>query len=233
MTSKEPSTSTSDHDGGDGTRRRGRRRKSDVTREALKDQALKLFAERGFTNTTIDDITRSLGVSRPSLYFYFENKDALFAEIVNDMNRGFLERFLPILDDVEGAPLPVLLRRAADLTLDYYAGNHLFLHALMRGANPSITTDTLREGVSAQLNEVVGRRLITWHARGRGCEVEDPTILAGAMSAAWFRIILHYLHLVESGQTAAARDRCAAAMVRVVLGILEGAVLPLDSIDPR
>ena len=42
------------------------------------DQALQLFRTRGFKQTSFDDLTRELGVSRQSLYDTYGDKHALF-----------------------------------------------------------------------------------------------------------------------------------------------------------
>ena len=41
--------------------------------------ARKLFLKKGYHATTIRDICRKSGLSNGTLYFYFENKDALYA----------------------------------------------------------------------------------------------------------------------------------------------------------
>lgn len=61
-------------------------RKAEIVAEAER-----LFAERGFTNTRMTDIAEAAGVTKGLLYFYFENKQALLAEIVVDM-RSRLQR---------------------------------------------------------------------------------------------------------------------------------------------
>jgi TetR/AcrR family transcriptional regulator len=53
-----------------------RRRK----RAAVLQAAASAFNRRGFANTSLDDVAAALGVSKPTLYQYFENKqDILFA----------------------------------------------------------------------------------------------------------------------------------------------------------
>lgn len=40
------------------------------------------FRKRGFTSTTIQDISDELGINRATLYYYFSNKEELFQEVV-------------------------------------------------------------------------------------------------------------------------------------------------------
>jgi AcrR family transcriptional regulator len=46
--------------------------------EQLRDVALALFAERGFDGTSIEDIRRAAGVSRPVFYDHFASKEAVY-----------------------------------------------------------------------------------------------------------------------------------------------------------
>ena len=46
--------------------------------------ARKLFLKKGYHATTIRDICRESGLSNGTLYFYFENKDALYAHVYEE-----------------------------------------------------------------------------------------------------------------------------------------------------
>ncbi|HEX4833061.1 MAG TPA: TetR family transcriptional regulator [Trebonia sp.] len=64
----------------------GRRdRKKDETRQALRDAARRLFAEKGFSRTTIDDVTEAANVSRRTFFRYFDSKDDLLRTDVSDL----------------------------------------------------------------------------------------------------------------------------------------------------
>jgi AcrR family transcriptional regulator len=52
-------------------------------KQQLLDHAAELFAERGFADTRVADIVRSAGVAKGLFYWYFENKEALFRELVS------------------------------------------------------------------------------------------------------------------------------------------------------
>jgi AcrR family transcriptional regulator len=61
-----------------------RARKQIQTKNALWDAAIDLFAEKGFEETTIDEIADAAQVSRRSFFRYFESKNDLMAQpIVN------------------------------------------------------------------------------------------------------------------------------------------------------
>ena len=65
---------------------KGRPREFDVDR-AL-DRALTVFWRKGFEGATLADLTRAMGVSRPSLYAAFGGKEALFRKALDRYAEG-------------------------------------------------------------------------------------------------------------------------------------------------
>jgi AcrR family transcriptional regulator len=59
--------------------RRGRKRLRDhgVKRDAVVQVAARAFAERGYHNTSLDDIAKALDVTKPTIYYYVTNKEQL------------------------------------------------------------------------------------------------------------------------------------------------------------
>lgn len=64
----------------------GRRKKEprSVHRENIVSAASKLFAERGITSTSMDDIAKAAGYSKATLYVYVENKEEIISLLVLD-----------------------------------------------------------------------------------------------------------------------------------------------------
>lgn len=52
-------------------------------REAVLRAAVRMFNERGFHATSLDDVAASLGVSKPTIYHYLGNKDQVLLECVS------------------------------------------------------------------------------------------------------------------------------------------------------
>jgi AcrR family transcriptional regulator len=62
---------------------RWRRRKTARPSEIL-DAALQVFAEKGFTGARMEDIAVRAGVTKGTIYLYFQNKEAVFKSLVRD-----------------------------------------------------------------------------------------------------------------------------------------------------
>ena len=60
---------------------RGRARGYDDQREQILARAAKLFAKRGYTATSMNEVAEACGVSKPSLYHYVQDKHQLLVEI--------------------------------------------------------------------------------------------------------------------------------------------------------
>lgn len=98
-----------------------RRRDAAATRQSLLDAATELFAERGYSRTTVRDIATRAGVNQALLFRYFGSKEALFAAAtaghsLHDVEPGkllaeMLDRLLaPSTSDHRDQVLTALLR---------------------------------------------------------------------------------------------------------------------------
>lgn len=59
--------------------------------ERIVQEAVRLFAARGFGATSIDDIGAAAGVSGPAIYWHFTGKQALLASMLIDVSERLLD----------------------------------------------------------------------------------------------------------------------------------------------
>jgi AcrR family transcriptional regulator len=94
-------------------------RRLPVTRAAVRDAALRLFAERGYQLTTMVDIGSALGIRGPSLYKHVASKQELLAEIMKETMTTLIARQQAAVE-AGGSP-DVQLRRAVEAHVRYHA----------------------------------------------------------------------------------------------------------------
>lgn len=93
---------------------------SDLTRRKILDVALKVFAEKGYSRTSLREIARRAGFTRGAVYWHFKNKADVFvalAEYVEGDSASAFEEdvtLLESLDDLKGAICGYLERLETD-----------------------------------------------------------------------------------------------------------------------
>jgi len=73
------------------TRRMKRQRK--IRRDAIISEAEKSFIEKGYNDTTVDQIALDAGYTKASIYNYFDSKDDLFAAVLAKIYERMYEIF--------------------------------------------------------------------------------------------------------------------------------------------
>ena len=172
---------------------RGRRRRRDhgSKRDAVIRTAARAFDERGYHNTSLDDIAAALGVTKPTVYYYVPNKEQLLFEC-----------FLAGLEPIRAA-----LRRAeqadgtgrerlCDVIRDYaVAIASEYGWCMVRAEHQD-----LGEDLSAQVKALKWeidrgiRRLLQAGVGDGSIAVQDPKLAAFAIAGAlnwiahWFRV---------------------------------------------
>ncbi len=76
-----------------------RRRRKEARPAEIVDAALSLFVERGFSATRLDDVAERAGVSKGTVYLYFDSKEALLAEAVGRNIGPLLAEFSQAIGD--------------------------------------------------------------------------------------------------------------------------------------
>lgn len=72
------------------------------------DAALAVFAERGYAATRMEDIARRAGVTKGTIYLYFESKDAVFRSLVQESIGKTIEGLLAASSRYEGSSAELL-----------------------------------------------------------------------------------------------------------------------------
>ena len=94
------------------------RRRKEARPDEIVDAALVVFAEKGFAAAKLDDISRRAGISKATLYLYFDTKEEIFRAVARTAVASLLKA---LETQAKGADAPFaelapkLLERAAEL----------------------------------------------------------------------------------------------------------------------
>jgi AcrR family transcriptional regulator len=86
---------------------------SNDKKNLLMDSAIKEFSERGYENASYNKIIERSGLSKGTVYYYFENKDSLFKMALNKI----MEQFISISD---GLDLPETKEEFWEIDSEYH-----------------------------------------------------------------------------------------------------------------
>ncbi len=99
-----------------------RRRKADRPTEIL-DAAFDAFAAEGFAGTRLDDIAARAGVTKGTIYVYFDSKEELFVAALKQMVSPALDHLRQLMASPQG-PAADILREHLLFVADHMLGDH-------------------------------------------------------------------------------------------------------------
>lgn len=137
-----------------------RERKKQETRKAIVAAAVKLFAEKGFEQTNMDELAREAGVGKGTIYGYFATKSEIFlayCEAEIDFAFAALDRKRD-----EDAPLveqlvAMMLGQITFVTRNREFGRIFVREMLFPGENTRLSSRELDLRYLGKLGEVLGR----------------------------------------------------------------------------
>jgi AcrR family transcriptional regulator len=165
----------------------GRERKQQIL-----DAAAALFAERGYAQTRIADICEAAGVAKGLYYWYFENKESLFAELVRSMRQQLRRIQAGAMAD-GGDPIDRLCR-ATEASVRFLAEHRAYFAFVEGEQDEVIISDVLRE--SSQLYVADAEKVLR-EAQSIGAipDDHDPALLAFGVLGA----VAHFTQFHRSG----------------------------------
>ena len=78
--------------------------------DEILDAARKVFGDCGFARTKLDDVARLAGVSKGTLYLYFDSKETLFREMVRAKIVALLAKSETLLESHSGSCRELLVQ---------------------------------------------------------------------------------------------------------------------------
>ena len=102
--------------------------RGEATRGQLIAVARRMFADRGYEDTSIEAVLREAGVSRGSLYYHFASKEALFEAVAEDVETTVGAQTIAATAGADG---PVAALRAGFLAWVRLAGDPVVQRILL------------------------------------------------------------------------------------------------------
>lgn len=140
--SRRPSTVHLTRPARPGTPASRRQRRSAETREKLFRAALDLFANKGFLETTVEDITEAADVGKGTFFNYFPSKDHILLAF-GEMQLHKLEAAIETARKT-GEPMPEFLRSLGARMIQEPVRNPAIVRALLQGF---LSTTSVREAM--------------------------------------------------------------------------------------
>jgi AcrR family transcriptional regulator len=170
-----------------------RERRLEHTRSLLLDAAEDVFAEKGFTAATLDDIAHAAGYTKGAIYKHFTTKEDLFLAVSDRYWRRYFNTFAEVMSmskQVGASERDVIADRWRQLSRDrgaeHAALGHEFTLYLLRNADA-------RERVAGKRTEVVealAKFIVDGIDRLGGTLVIPPITLAQVLIATSDAIVL-------------------------------------------
>ncbi len=149
-----------------------------------------LFVEKGFEETTVQDIAVRAGVATGTVYIYFPSKGNVLLGLHEDFNRGLEERFVEVAGDLFSSAEsgdPVDFRDAIDELLDsfqaYCVENRTECEVLARNLSQAELTDDAM-AIERRFIEFLARSFEAGMQQGL-MHTSDPMMAAYLLNAAF------------------------------------------------
>ena len=193
--------------------------KSDSKRQAILENAYRLFRAQGFDGTSMADITSQVGGSKATLYSHFPSKEELFVECMMAALENYMSDTLKHLDTSHGHP-EAALRNFGTSVLNFICSpeqvevRRLMIAEAARSGTGKLFFDKIA-ALRSQISSFLGACMASGLLRR-----DDPDLAADHLGALLEAEILEplLLHVREAApdeeETAAAARRAVAAFLR-------------------
>lgn len=175
----------------------------------LLDCAAELFAERGYGETRVIDIVKRAGVAKGLFYWYFDNKESLFRELV-EVNRLALRRAEAKSMDRNAEPL-LQIRQGTEASVHFQATHAAFFTLTgVENVEKQFFAD-LRKGTDVHTADVAA--LVKRGIADGSIREDDPELLAyGVVST-----VGQFGHYHRTGRVKLDADELAPFVSRYVV----------------
>ena len=185
-------------------RRKKKRHLKARTRDLIVDEAEKMIAKRGIDGLVLDDIAKSLGIQRPSLYTHFKGRDGILTAIAE---RAFIQLSHQFQDDENLDPV-VTISKGVDELVNFLVQHKAYARLLARdfstpGGLPAVNTvlgpleSVVIPALLQPLYDRLNRIIVRGHKQGKFRKV-DPFIFLTALLGSIMACLLQHRQELEN-----------------------------------
>ena len=210
---------------------KARQARTEVYREHILEAAEQVFAERGFENAKLQDISALAGVSMGTIYAVFPGKEELFRAILDMRGHELLEVARAGIDG--HADARAALDRLLQAYIDYFIAHPGFLRMHLRLGTSWVLGPATSSPGQVQLWSKIHALQADLMRRGIAARVfvkEDPAFLSKLFSALDQVLLADWVAGGMKADRAHLVDRMRALVARVILRGSSSAAAPRRSI---
>ena len=166
-------------------------RRKEARPDELVEAALDLFVERGFAATRLEDVAQRAGVSKGTMYLYFDSKESLFQAVVRRALVPTLVEGEALLASHQGSSadlLGTLIRRWWE-RIGVSKGSGILKLVIGESANFPDITRIYHQEIVQRGRQLVGAAIQRGIDRGEFRSVEVPPTVRLAMAPLLYAII--------------------------------------------
>ena len=187
-------------------------KKSDLTRERVVSAARALFDERGFAETTIQDVADRAGVGKATVYYYIESKDQLLGLVIDDTITGLLRDVRQEMERIDSPAKAIghlLTKQALEM-----ARTGVMVDAYLRGEASPAGGLAERMGPVRDIYVDLLRGLIERGTQVGDFRVSDPDAAARMVAGCMVGTFLHWSRFDRPRRAAPDPDALVAFVMR-------------------
>ena len=196
-------------------------KEAEVRREEILDAAEKLFAAKGFDNTSTGDILDAVGIARGTLYYHFKSKEDILDGVIQRITGRLMQAAGEIVRQKELPVLERLTKAIMSLNVESEIGHEIMeqVHRPQNALMHQKMQTTLLAGINPILTELVEEGI------GQGiCRTQYPESVV-EMTILYANTAFDELN--AAGLTPAQRERKIAGFIynlERLMGMAEGSL---------
>lgn len=169
----------------------------ETIRAQMREKGKKLFEKQGLKKTSVDELTEAVGISKGAFYLFYESKEELFLEILEELEKDFRSGIFDfsISPQEDVRTLLAKLLKSALLTWDRYPLLKNFGMAEYEYLARKLPAERIQAHIN-QDNEFVGKFIKRIKREGIAVKAA-PRVVSNLMKSLFF-VSLHRDEMGES-----------------------------------